>query len=166
MGCWHAHGVGSTCPWGSLDSGSTVSILAPQELFLPLHFCSEIVTQILLEPLSILPRPGGYPGMMRPVAATLVQAVLVWCQLCHGFSAVRAGCLVPAVPEFWYWPCRGFLLAMLSICRELCRCSGQLRKFLLQCRKCRGEKLRSPPASPSPPRVADRSHRGSCHLSR
>lgn len=73
---------GTGMPWDGQHLGAPwtlyqVSILAPQELFPTLHFCTEIVTQILLEPLSILPWPRGYPGMTRPIAATSVQAVLV-----------------------------------------------------------------------------------------
>lgn len=48
---WDGEHVGS--PW----TPDRVSVLAPQELFPPLLFCTEIVTQILLEPLSILPWP-------------------------------------------------------------------------------------------------------------
>lgn len=85
--------MGSTYPWASSDFRSTVSILAPQEL----HFCTETVIQILLEPLSILTWPESCPGTMRLMAVTLVQAVLVWCWMCHQFGACRAG-LVLDVP--------------------------------------------------------------------
>ncbi|XP_015500020.1 arf-GAP with Rho-GAP domain, ANK repeat and PH domain-containing protein 1 isoform X5 [Parus major] len=62
------------------------------------------------------------------------------------------------MPEFCSCVCRGFLVAVPSV---WCRARQEV---LLRCRKCRGEKLRSPPGSPSPPRAADRCQRGSCQL--
>lgn len=97
-------------PWGSLDAGSTLSILAPQELYPPLHFC----TQLLLEPLSIPPSPGGYPGMMRPIlgchfgasCAGLVLDVPLVRYLPCWFGASCAVGLVLSVLRIWCWPCQ------------------------------------------------------------
>lgn len=105
------HGMGSTCPWGSLESGSTVSILPPQELSTTafLHRDSH-------------PNPPGaplHPALARRLprhdeingchfgascAGLLLDVPSVWF-LPRWFGASCAVGLVPPVLGVWCQPC-------------------------------------------------------------